>query len=329
MKKFLYLGFILVLFLVSILSGCGGGKKGDGPSGPTFSIAEVPVPAASFPTLMNDSGTATVDRPYYMAKTEVTYELWSTVYTWATDAARGANQYYFQNAGVLGDGNDSDTATDKYPVTTVNWRDAMVWCNALTEYYNAQNGTSLVCVYMYDDPHKDPVVVRDSRDANATACDNVFPSSTAKGFRLPTSDEWELAARYIGKTAPTIDPLASAVKSMGGLYWTPGNYASGATADYNSAIATQAVAWYSANSDSSTHPVGKKPFNGNALGIYDMSGNIVEWCFDWYPGYEGFRRVWRGGCFSLDANFLQLGLPYLDYQWGASSGHGFRPVRTQ
>mgnify|MGYP000984406618 CR=1 FL=1 len=64
----------------------------------------------------------------------------------------------------------------------------MVWCNALTEYYNFQNGTSLDCVYA-DGAN----IVRDSRVANALICDNVTAVASVKSFRLPTSGEWELA----------------------------------------------------------------------------------------------------------------------------------------
>ena len=53
------------------------------------------------------------------------------------------------------------------------------------------------------------------------------------------------------------------------------------------------VAWYSYNSGSTTHPVGQK--RPNNWGIYDMHGNVWEWCLDWYPGYEGSGRVIRGG----------------------------------
>jgi formylglycine-generating enzyme required for sulfatase activity len=272
---------------------------------------EVYAPSGSFTsddnTISEDPnlpGPVTVSNAYWIAETEVTYQLWAAVYTWATtgSGATGAGQYHFQNAGVMGDGTGD---TDQHPVTTVSWRDAMVWCNALTEYYNAQNGTSLACVYTYSG-----AIVRDSRDSNTTACDNATTVSTAKGFRLPTSNEWELAARY-----------------KDGSTWTPGNYASGATAAYTDVAATQAVAWYWDNSGSSTHPVGEK--TANALNIKDMSGNVWEWCFDWYPGYSGSNRVLRGGGWSYGAYDLQLGIVYGVSPGYASSLLGFRPVRTQ
>jgi formylglycine-generating enzyme required for sulfatase activity len=184
----------------------------------TVAFDTVYVPGGiTFPTGTDDSGSATVTNAYEIGETEVTYELWSAVYTWAI-----SNGYAFANAGTMGDGTGD---TNQHPVTTVNWRDSMVWMNALTEYYNDQNGTSLTCVYTYSS-----TIIRDSRDANATACDGAVASTTADGFRLLTSNEYELAARYID------DANSNNILDAGEYY--PGNYASGATADYNDATAT-------------------------------------------------------------------------------------------
>jgi formylglycine-generating enzyme required for sulfatase activity len=80
---------------------------------------------------------------------------------------------------------------------------------------------------------------------------------TGKNFRLPTEAEWEYAARSGGKQS---------------------KYAGGDNVD--------AVAWYAKNSSKKTHPVGQKEPNG--LGLYDMGGNVWEWCQDWYdPDYYG------------------------------------------
>ena len=273
--------------------------QGTGISSLSMDFARVPG-AAKFPTGTDDSGSCTtVNYPYSMAKTEVTYGQWKTVYDWAV-----RHGYRFANQGRRGGnlGSGFTSGHEDHPVTEVSWRDCMVWCNALTEYSNAIEGTNYSLVYRYNG-----AIVRDA--ANATACDKVKVNSGSKGFRLPTSMEWELAARYID-----------------GSHWTPGNYASGASGNTDNSKATRDVAWYDFNSDNSTHPVGtKKP---NALGIYDMSGNVWEWCFDWYPGYIGSARVDRGGSWSSGAGYLQVS-GVSDISPSISFSYlGFRLVRT-
>jgi len=176
--------------------------------------------------------------------------------------------------------------------------------------------TGLTPVYTYSSQ-----VIRDSRDTNSTACTSAVCNWSANGYRLPSEGEWQYAASNKGAT--------------------PYNYASGATADINNATETGKVAWYTDNSGGITKPVGTK--QANQLGIYDMSGNVYERCWDWYGDYPtnaqtNYRgpagpvsdhyRVIRSGCYDRVAAELPVGYRRYESAFFELPVYGFRVART-
>ena len=276
--------------------------------------------------------------PYKLGKTEVTYELWHEVLTWAE-----SNGYTFANKGLEGwDGTGGGgtypnyanigkppTANKNHPVTMISWRDCIVWCNA---YTHKMNNADTECVYRKKDDHM--VVLKNATDT--AACAAAYADMSKKGFRLPTEAEWEYAARRQGSDK------TNAVQ-YGDVWLTKLNSASGAKADWNDAAETGEVAWYWDNSGYKTHPVGKK--RANALGLHDMSGNVYEWCFDRWnysptlndAAYEqggivtdpqgaasGALRVERGGSWVNSADGCAVGARGGGSSPGGSSHLGLR-----
>ncbi|HNX58119.1 MAG TPA: SUMF1/EgtB/PvdO family nonheme iron enzyme, partial [Spirochaetota bacterium] len=262
-----------------------------------------------FPTNKNDSYIKFVPQSFQIAETETTYSLWYEVFQWAI-----INGYYFQDAGSEGSSGTigaAPTSGNTEPVSSISWRDAIVWCNALTEYYNLRKGTSLKYVYSYNGS-----IIRDSRDSNATACDNAVQILTADGFRLPTTTEWEFVARYRG-----INSTNAIWKD--GTYYTKGDSASGATANDSDYSATSLVAWC-ANISCTTHPVKTK--TQNTIGLYDMSGNVWEYCFEEF--YVTSKPV-RGGGMVYGEGVFGIGINFVKDPDKADSDYGFRFCRNK
>lgn len=132
---------------------------------------------------------------------------------------------------------------------------------------------------------------------------------TGKSFSLPTEAQWEYAAR-------------------GGQKSHGYKYAGGDSLD--------AVAWYDCNSNWRTHPVGRK--QANELGLYDMTGNVLEWCQDWYDDeyysnspqqnpmgpVSGQNRVLRGGSWFNDSRYCRVSFRCGDNPFFRYYGYGLR-----
>jgi formylglycine-generating enzyme required for sulfatase activity len=227
---------------------------------------------------------------YWICNTEVTQGLWESVMdtVWAEVVSNS-------NYGV----------GSNFPVYYVSWYDAVIFCNRLSVLcgMNPVYGDSGM-----DDSHKQAITAMGysapKMDYSASIT-NVEIDYTANGFRLPTEVEWEYAARggagvgthYAGTD---IDNVSSDI-NVGGL---------------------GAYAWYSGNAQSKTHEAGTKL--PNILGLFDMSGNVWEWCNDWYQSGSagvgdnpvdgvgptgasaGSYRVYRGGSWGNAAVYSRV-----------------------
>lgn len=159
----------------------------------------------------------------------------------------------------------------KLPVECVSWYDAIYFCNKFSEM------CGLEPVYKVDgntDVTKWNYIPDEEKYIKGT----IEQDTSKNGYRLPTVAEWELAAR-------------------GGLK-------GGWDYKYSGSNSIGAVAWYEKNSSEETHEVGKK--KPNAAGLYDMSGNVLEWCWDIYPDYSNCR-YFRGGGYRDYAHNCEVG----------------------
>jgi formylglycine-generating enzyme required for sulfatase activity len=185
---------------------------------------------------------------------------------------------------------------DRRPVEQVSWYDAIEFCNALSQR------EGLIPYYIIDETVSD--------DNNEGTTDTirwlVTTNSSANGYRLPTEAQWEYACRAGTTTAYNVP--------------VPGG----------SNTITDNTGWYYGNSGSMTHEVGKKP--ANEFGLYDMHGNVWEWCWDWYKNdyysdnpqnnptgpESGSDRVIRGGGWGQGPGDLR----------SARRGNGIYPAYT-
>ena len=253
----------------------------------------------------------TLTNSFFMSETEVTNQQYADLAQWAYD-----NGYCSSSSSSLTDNLDGSTEE----LLDLNYSRISFNGGTFTVYSGKENHPVNHVSWYGSVAYCDWLSLKEglSRAYNHSSwqCNDNNPYNS-KGYRLPTEAEWEYACRAGTTTA----------------------FANGQITDTgcNDPV-LDAIGWYCGNAgDDWTHPVSE--LLPNAWGLYDMHGNLFEWCNDWYSSYDGDTtnpvgassgsyRVIRGGGWSYDAQGCRSADRYPYHPGNSHNGVGFRFVRS-
>ena len=265
-----------------------------------------PVPAGSFQREEGEKNISEITKPYYLGKYQITRQQFKDIM--GTDPS---------STGYSSGMDD--------PVQYVNWYHAIAFCNKLSLLEGLTPAYTVSGVSNWANLAFGDIPIDENANWNAATCD-----WEANGYRLPTEMEWMWAAMGADKDARADAIDAEGINRTG---WSK-NYAE---EGYGTGTSIDDYAWYYENSGKKTHPVGGKL--PNELGLYDMSGNVFEWCWDWYgtypigtlTDYSGagsvFYGVLRGGSWGRGASNCTVAYRSLNNPYYQIIDGGFRVLR--